>query len=108
MITFNGKITRAQYWLENLLWIPCRLFVAIVAGCVAYHYAMEGGDFFALEVVIPALICVVTALLTYIISFAVTVKRLRDAGQSPLLVLLSFVPFIQFPFFIVVGCLSSK
>lgn len=86
---FKGRTRRADYWLAGLanaiaalaLFIISLLFVALV------------GDF---APVAPSIILPVYAAFTIVPNISISIRRLRDAGFSPWLVLLTFAPYIGF------------
>lgn len=102
--SFNGLAKRQEYWAATLLtffvgWI---LYVVslIFAGMLAIAAPVLGGMF------------VVSFTIAWIVGsiwliLATTVRRCRDSDIHPLWVLLWFVPFINFWWWIILGCLPT-
>lgn len=90
--SFEGRAKRQEYWATVVFAI-----VATVVGLVL----VEGGQALAAFI---ALALLISAFWTLI---AVTIKRLRDAGLSPLWTLLIIVPYVAFVATIVFGCIGS-
>ena len=103
-LSFSGVSKRQEYWAVTLLtffvgWLVY-LTSIILAGIVAFASPLTGGIF------------IVLLTLSWIIGsfwlvLATTVRRCRDADIHVLWVLLWFVPFINFWWWIIVGCLPT-
>jgi len=103
-VSFTGVSKRQEYWAVTLLtffvgWLVY-LTSIIFAGIVAIASPLTGGLF------------VILLTLTWIIGsfwlvLATTVRRCRDADIHVLWVLLWFVPFINFWWWIIIGCLPT-
>lgn len=102
--SFSGVAKRQEYWAVTLLtllagwmlWIVALIF----AGLVAMVSEMTGG------------FLVILLTLAWIIGsgwlvLATTVRRCRDANIHVLWTLLCFVPFINFWWWIIAGCLPT-
>lgn len=89
---FNGVAKRQEYWAVMILSI-----VAMLVGFVAI----------GTEEVMGALIGLGIFVATLWALFAVTVKRLRDAGLSTWWILALFVPYVAPVAQIVFGCIES-
>jgi len=102
--SFSGSAKRQEYWAVTLLtffvgWI---LFVVslIMAGLVAMVSELTGGFL----VIILTLAWIVGS---FWLVLSTSVRRCRDADIHPLWVLLWFVPFINFWWWIIAGCLPT-
>jgi len=102
--SFQGLAKRQEYWATTLLtffvgWI---VYVTslIFAGIVAFASPMTGGIF----IVLLTLAWIVGS---FWLVLATTIRRCRDADIHVLWVLLWFVPFINFWWWIIAGCLPS-
>jgi len=103
-LSFSGLAKRQEYWAVTLLtfFVGWMAFVVslIMAGLVAMVSEITGGF----------LVLLVT--LTWIIGsiwlvLATTVRRCRDADIHVLWTLLWFVPFLNFWWWIILGCLPT-
>ena len=93
LISFQGTINRSQYWLgvlvASLVSILCSLPISwLPVGMMLDSY------FFILLLLILGL---------FWVMFALCAKRLRDAGLSPWVCLLLFVPLVSLVVFLVIG-----
>ena len=102
--SFQGLAKRQEYWATTLLtfFVGWMVYVAalIFAGIVAFASPMTGGIF----VVLLTLAWIVVS---FWLVLATTVRRCRDADIHVLWVLLWFVPFINFWWWIIAGCLPT-
>ena len=80
---FSGRATRPEYWYFVLFNVLVSIALLILGFVVT---SMTSGS------VNGMLILDVYALATLLPSLGVTVRRLNDAGLSPWLILLAFVP----------------
>jgi len=102
--SFSGTAKRQEYWAVTLLtffvgWITY-ILTLVFAGVVAIASPMTGGFL----IVIFTLAWVVGSIW---LILATTVRRCLDADIHPLWVLLWFVPFINFWWYIIIGCLPT-
>jgi uncharacterized membrane protein YhaH (DUF805 family) len=102
--SFQGLAKRQEYWATTLLtffvgWVLYVLSI-LLAGVVAFASPMTGGFL----IIIFTLAWLVGSVW---LTLATTVRRCRDADIHPLWVLLWFVPFINFWWWIIAGCLPS-
>lgn len=102
--SFSGISKRQEYWAVTLLtffvgWLVyvCSL---LFAGVIALVSPLTGGLF----VILLTLAWIIGSIW---LVLATTVRRCRDADIHVLWVLLCFVPFINFWWWIVAGCLPS-
>jgi uncharacterized membrane protein YhaH (DUF805 family) len=102
--SFQGLAKRQEYWATTLLtffvgWVLYVLSI-LLAGVVAFASPMTGGFL----IIIFTLAWLVGSVW---LTLSTTVRRCRDADIHPLWVLLWFVPFINFWWWIIAGCLPS-
>jgi uncharacterized membrane protein YhaH (DUF805 family) len=102
--SFQGLAKRQEYWATTLLtffvgWVLYVLSI-LLAGVVAFASPMTGGFL----IIVFTLAWLVGSVW---LTLATTVRRCRDADIHPLWVLLWFVPFINFWWWIIAGCLPS-
>jgi uncharacterized membrane protein YhaH (DUF805 family) len=103
-LSFNGVAKRQEYWAVTLLtffvgWLVY-LTSIVFAGIVAFASPVTGGIF----IILLTLAWIVGS---FWLVLATTIRRCRDADIHVLWVLLWFVPFINFWWWIVAGCLPS-
>jgi len=89
-VEFNGRATRSEFWWFVLANFLVSLLVSMVAGIIR----------------VPAL-SMLYSLAVLLPSLAVGVRRLRDAGFNPLLMLLLLVPIVNLAL-IVLWIMPSK
>ena len=115
---FRGYASQSEFW-----WVQLFLFIlaivgytAIIAPLLAAAAASSGNlstnDSAAaaagVGTIVLALVFFVIFLALIVPSLSLSVRRLHDAGQSGLLVLLILVPFVDLIVPIVIGLLPSK
>ena len=102
--SFQGLAKRQEYWATTLLtfFVGWMVYVVsvILAGIVAFASPMTGG-FLIIVLTLAWLVGSVW------LTLATTIRRCRDADIHVLWVLLWFVPFINFWWWIIAGCLPS-
>ena len=84
-LNFSGKTGVKDYWLTVLI----NVIISCVL-CIFFPLAV----LFGLAALIPGI--------------AMCIRRLRDGGFSPLLILVVFIPFIGWLALLVMLCLPSK
>ena len=103
-LSFSGLAKRQEYWAVTLLtfFVGWMLFVIslIMAGLVAMVSELTGGFL----VIMLTLVWIVGSIC---LVLSTSVRRCRDADIHPLWVLLWFVPFINFWWWIIAGCLPT-
>ena len=82
--TFKGVARRSEFWY----WTLFTVLVGMVAGTLDNGVATALPNFSAINDV--------TSIALFIPTLAVTVRRFRDAGTSPWLILLQLVPLVLF------------
>ena len=102
--SFSGVAKRQEYWAITLFtflisWIIL-ILALLLAGVVAVVSPMTGG-FLVLAFTLSWIVGSIWLLL------ATSVRRCRDADIHPLWVLLWFIPFFNFWWWVVAGCLPS-
>ena len=92
LFSFQGTISRSRFWLQLLA-----LFVAIFLLAILSELLEPAGTIGA--------ICVLVLFVVFGVwwQFALYAKRLRDAGLSPWLCLLLFVPLANFVVLLIAG-----
>ncbi len=90
-VDFNGFSNRREFWMAYLINLILAFFILLVARSTGLIFLIW---LYSLFIIIP--------------SLSLGVRRLQDAGFSPLFLLLSFVPFIGWIVLIVLWCLDSK
>ena len=90
---FKGRTRRADFWLA-IFAINIVLFAFVIAGLL---FVMLVGDFVT---VAPFTIVVAYSIVTIVPSISIQVRRLRDAGFSPWLLLLALVPYVGLVLFV--------
>ena len=102
--SFQGSAKRQEYWATTLLtfFVGWMVFVVslIMAGLVSMVSEITGGF-------LVLLVTLVWIVGSFWLVLATTVRRCRDADIHVLWVLLWFVPFINFWWWIIAGCLPT-
>ena len=101
---FNGLAKRQEYWAVTLLtffvgWIAF-VIALLFAGAVAIASPMTGG-FFVIAFTLAWIVG------SFWLVLSTTIRRCRDADIHLLWVLLWFIPYINFFWWIVAGCLPT-
>ena len=103
-LSFSGVSKRQEYWAVTLLTFFVGWMVYVIsilfAGLVAFASPLTGGIF----IILLTLAWIIGS---FWLVLATTVRRCRDADIHVLWVLLWFVPFINFWWWIIAGCLPS-
>ncbi|MCE9597695.1 MAG: DUF805 domain-containing protein [Spirochaetia bacterium] len=100
LFSFEGRATRGQYWLINLL-LGALLIGAVVFISVLAAYTEK-------ESLSPSYLLIPVGILYLWINLAISVKRCHDRGKSGSFVLINLVPYIGgIWFFIDAGCLDG-
>lgn len=104
-VDFSGRSTRTEYWLFFIVNFAVLMLLILVPAAMsgAGLHTSEAVRSGALAPIVfaPALLFMVAALIP---SISVTVRRLHDSDKSGWLYLLTFVPYVGWVFFIVIGC----
>jgi uncharacterized membrane protein YhaH (DUF805 family) len=89
---FSGRASRTEYWMFTLLQLFIMVGMGIVIGTfVAANQGTENkGDM----IFVGVFMLVAYALIFFIPSLAVTVRRLHDQDKSGWFYLFSFIPYI--------------
>ncbi len=90
---FRGTSSRAQYWTWILTtYVVVGVLYALIAG-ISQNPAILVGDLTAGGglVLVLSLLLLLFSLVTLIPTISVTVRRLRDSGLSPWLILLALI-----------------
>ena len=103
---FSGRSRRSEYWLASLANFLLVLIASVIFGVVilgeieeiidllefkdAFNIPIKFSDFGSLG--IYAVVMIVYALIMFIPSLSLQVRRLHDTGKSGWLLLLSFIP----------------
>jgi len=98
--SFNGEATRSEFWGVTVMLIVLGFTLGVLGGA-----AILASDSFILISLAAIVAVIITA--TWVTA-AVTVRRCRNADLNPWWTAATFVPYIGFIPFIVIGCLRSK
>ena len=101
---FKGVADRATYWWWMLLYFIVVFGIQIISFATSSLYMNEeigSGAFLGSSVLGLA------PLALYLPTLALTIRRMRDVGLNPLLLLLSIVPFVLIMVGIVVGAIAG-
>jgi uncharacterized membrane protein YhaH (DUF805 family) len=106
IFNFNDRANRKEYWFFNLFLVVLALGLILAFAIIYFRFLKQPrdqvfgkgydlfdfwfGTFWAFS------------------SIAITVRRLHDLGLSKWLALLNFVPYVNFVFEIVIGCIPAK
>lgn len=101
---FGGTTPRMEFWLTYLSLFIISLGVAglnmLICGLV-----MGGNSFNALTLIVLPTLFNLAILLP---SLAISCRRLRDSGKSPLLILLALIPFVGGLILLILLCMPSQ
>lgn len=99
-INFSGRARRTEYWMFNLFHFIALILLTFIdraLGTVT-SYEKDGIGFFYLAY----------ALLAFIPSLAVNVRRLHDTGRSGWYILINLIPLAGFIWYLVLMCLEGE
>lgn len=87
---YRGVVDRATFWWWFLF------YVLVVAGVQLVNLVVVGGDPYSVGAPASAITSLLglAPLVVYMPTLALTVRRMRDVGLNPLLLLISLAPFI--------------
>ena len=103
--SFSGTDTRSTYWAIILItWFAGT--VAVIMSIAGIAIGAET-DSYGLVILMSMVTLALSVALVWLV-IATVVRRLRDAGQSPLWVLATFLPYVGFIAYIVFGCLPTE
>ena len=95
-LVFGGRSSRSEFWYIALWGVLISLVTSI--GTAAFE------DFGA----VVSVLSIILGLATLLPGIALVLRRLRDAGYSPWLILLSFVPFVGSIVVLILCAMASK
>lgn len=98
---FKGKTNRQQFWLVSALNVIIILILASIAVALGMLYGNSA-------ITIPVALAFVYAFATIVPSISIQVRRLRDAGLSPWLIVCSLIPYVGGLILFVMALLPSK
>lgn len=103
--SFSGKDNRPTYWAVLLItWFAGMFATILTIGGLGVGIEFESvGVSLSMGILLIAVLIVMVWLV-----IASVVRRLRDAGQNPLWVLVTFLPYVGFVAYIVFGCLPTE
>jgi uncharacterized membrane protein YhaH (DUF805 family) len=99
---FEGRSRRKEYWVFALI---NTLLISLVSICVAAVVMRNGSEDEITAIRVTVGIC---ALIIFVPSLAVAVRRLHDSGKSGWLILICLIPYIGGVVNIVLMCLDSE
>lgn len=103
---FSGKANRKEFWmffLFNCIAVFILYFILGIASLMSYDpNGITGGG-----IMLPIILLWLYALATFIPNLAITIRRLRDAGESGWMILVSLIPFAGAIWLIVLLCKDS-
>ena len=98
---FTGKTRRIDFWLAFIANILALTLVIVVG-------ALCAPVFTGLSSALPTILVSLYAIATILPNISIQVRRLRDAGHSPWLILISLVPYVGGIALLVLYCRASK
>jgi uncharacterized membrane protein YhaH (DUF805 family) len=92
--TFSGRASRSEYWWWYLFTFLVYLVLGVPLYVVGIATSRDGGRTPGTLAIPLIILLTVFALGIIVPSFALTVRRLHDAGYSGLLALLFLIPYV--------------
>lgn len=99
-LSFYGNSSRTEFWAINIVGYTL-IFVTLVAAMLS----IETEE--AVHITMSWLVALVTFIATIWAELAVTARRCRDAGISPVWTISIFLPYVGFIAWIVIGVLPT-
>lgn len=106
-VDFEGTATRTQYWMFVLVSLVIAIVLAIVLVVLTFALGAVSDTLGQIMGIIMAVVFGVYYLGLLLPSLGIAVRRLRDGGFSPWLILLNLIPIGGLIVFILL-CLPSK
>lgn len=94
---FSGRSSRSEFWLFVLIY----LVISVIASIVDYVVFSGSGSQSA------GFVGALVALVHFLPSLAVGVRRLHDTGRSGWWLLINFIPLVGFIWYLVLVCSPS-
>lgn len=88
---FHGRATRPQFWY----WVLAQFLIFVILGLIDNFVINPALGIDTLVDQTSRPLSWLYALATVVPSVAIAVRRLRDAGYSPWLILLGLIPFVN-------------
>lgn len=103
LFSFEGRVTRGQYWLVHMGLLGLLIGVFVLLGVIgSFGKEKTAVGEYALYSLIPLVVLYIWT------NLAVSVKRCHDRGKSGAFILIQLIPYIGgFWFFIDAGCLDG-
>lgn len=98
---FAGRTRRIDFWLAFVANILALILVILIGALIAPVFTGSSGA-------MPTVLVSLYAIGTVIPNISIQLRRLRDAGFSPWLILLSLAPYIGGVVLLVLYCRGSK
>ena len=97
---FNGRARRKEYWMFSLFFFIFFFIGLILAIILSSTNDILGGGF--------GIILIIFFLVHFIPSFAVTIRRFHDTGNSGWLYIVAFIPYIGSLIIFIITLLDSE
>ena len=105
---FKGVVERATYWWWMLLYFIVVFGIQIISFATSSLFMNEEiGSGIGNGAFLGSSVLGLAPLVLYLPTLALTIRRMRDVGLNPLLLLLSIVPFVLIMVGIVVGAIAG-
>lgn len=98
---FAGRTRRIDFWLAFVANILALILVILIGALIAPVFTGSSGT-------MPTILVSLYAIATIIPNISIQLRRLRDAGFSPWLLLLSLLPYLGGIVLLALYCRGSK
>ena len=98
---FDGSATRSEFWAVAIVGWVCAMIVGLFGAIFAF------GEFGVFAAIVGGAVLVATFISYLWLTVATTMRRCRNAGINTWWTLASFIPYIGWIVFIVLGCLKT-
>ena len=105
-INFSGRARRKEYWMFMLFHIILCCIAAVLDNILGLDFTVGSGYYEAS--VGYGWIYLLYALVTFLPSFSLVVRRLHDVGKSGWFILISIIPLIGAIWFLVLMCTDGN
>ena len=98
---FDGSSTRSEFWAVTIVNGVCTFILGLFGAILAFS------ELGVVAAIVGGAVLVATFIASLWLSVATTMRRCRNAGINTWWTLASFVPYIGWIVYIVIGCLKT-
>lgn len=92
-VDFEGVATRREFWYFTLIYIALSFGINILGGFFVFIPAAISPELGFLMAGLLNIVFLIVSLGLFLPTLAIALRRIRDAGYNPLLILIGLIPF---------------